>query len=187
MSTLKTQLVGRQILTGVTTGMTGGINFTHLTLDPVSIGDRPAVLANIFERFKIAGMTITYKAACPSTFSGNVVIGIHDDDNAATAPTTGDQILNLRVSKQGDVWKDFSLSYRPVDPQKWYYCNANGTTSDSRFISPCTLFIGSTPVLVTLPGNSAGTVTSPPVPSFVVGELTIEYHYVFDGATLVAD
>jgi hypothetical protein len=129
-------------------------------------------------------MVFHFRSNCPSTFAGQITMGVHDDATASVAPGNIDQVLNLRVSRQEDAWKDFSLDYVPVDQNRWYYINADAV-GDSRFIFQGTLYVISS--AITLPANAAGTVTNPTVNIFNVGSITVEYHYVFDGATNTND
>jgi len=184
VSTLKTQLVGRQIITTVSTAAGGTIALITLPLDPLSLSDRSALVAKAFERYKIVQMSFKWRSLCPSTFAGRLVMGVHDDATASAAPASNDSVLNLRNSKESDIWKDFVVTYAPVDTSKWYYVNTDA--GDPRFITQGTLYIVNT-VAITLPGNAAGVVSAPSVNNFPVGDVTVEYHYVFDGATLVAD
>jgi len=185
VSTLKTQLVGRQIISTVSTGAGGAIALVTLPLDPVALSDRSGLVAKAFERYKIVQMSFKWRSLCPSTFAGRVVMGVHDDATASAAPASNDSVLNLRNSREADVWKDFSVDYVPIDREKWYYVNTD-PINDPRFLTQGTLYIVNT-VAVTLPGNAAGVISAPSVNNFPVGDVTVEYHYLFDGATLVAD
>lgn len=184
VSTLKTQLVGRQQLHVIVTSGSGNVTFASLPLDPVSVGDRPTSLAGAFERYRILRMAIHYRAFAPSTFTGTFLFGVHDD-TASSGPTAPDQVLNLRNSREVSVWKDASISYVPIDKNKWYYCNAE-SGGDPRFVTQAVLYYG-TSTIVSIPGNAAGTYSTAVAAGVNIGEFTLEYHYVFDGATIVGD
>jgi len=188
VSTLKTQLVGRQTLLVVATGAGGIVTLVTSPLDPVSVGDRPGSVSAAFERFRIAKIVAHYKSFLSSTANGSLTMGIHDDAVASTAPSTSDHVLNFRTSVEFDVWKDSSMTYVPVDTSKWYYVNAD-SVNDPRFTQPAVLYlIGTNTLPITLPVSTTGTtVTFPVFASANIGQVVIEYHYVFDGASLVRD
>lgn len=187
VSTVKTQLVGRQIIQSITSINTGGVPLITIPLGPLSLGDRPAILASAFERYRIARMKVRFRSSCPTTVSGRFTMGIHDDaSNGTSTVATMDQILNLRNSVTFTCYKDAVIDYVPVDANRWYYVNSESTSSDQRFTQQATFYMG-TPVNLTLPINNAGTFSSTAYNTSPVGEVDIEYHYIFDGATVVAD
>jgi hypothetical protein len=188
VSTLKTQLVGRHRLSLNLIGPT--LATLSAKLDPNSIGDRPLIVAAAFERYKIVQMSFHFRSSTPSTVSGHLYMGVHDDAAATAAqPTTGDQLLNLRTSTSFNVWKDATITYVPVDKERWYYTNPEATASDSRFVTQATFYIASDTA-----NNFAFPVgNQPPTTLFQLGydaglgEVDVEYHYVFDGASIIAD
>jgi len=173
-----THLKGRQILLIASSNASGVVTIINQKLDPLTVGDRPAVLAGIFERYKIVKMVLRWRSSVPTTVGGHIYAGVHDDANStSTTVTTADQVLNLRTSNSSDAFKDFTLNYVPVDQDKWYYVQAESSNSDPRFITQSTLYLVSSPLVAV-----GGTWDSLPV-----GEIDVTYHYVFDGATIVAD
>jgi len=186
VSTLRTQLVGRHTLVSeLTTNGSGVIALAAQKLDPISVGDRPAVVSAAFERYRILRIDLHWRSALASTISGALTLGVHDDAVATNAPSTPDGILNFRTSRTNDVWKDFTLSYSPVDASKWYYINPD-TVGDPRFVTQAVLYYMSDTLRV-FGLDSTGAFAQAPFESFVAGNIVIEYHYLFDGATNVAD
>jgi len=117
--------------------------------------------------------------------NGLLTMGVHDDAVAVNAPSTSDGILNFRTSRMDDIWKDFSITYSPVDRNRWYYINAD-SVNDPRFQTQAVLYYISS--IISYPGlNSSGAYIDGTFGSGFAGNLTIEYHYLFDGATNVAD
>jgi hypothetical protein len=167
-----------------TTGA-GLVTINSLPLDPVSVGDRPTILAGAFVRYRISRMSVHYRAFAPTTATGLFVFGIADDVNIAGTVTTTDKILNLRVSREVAVYKDATLNYVPVDSNRWYYCNAD-SVGDPRFVTQAQLYYGVSTTISIL-ANLAGTISAATFSGQNIGELTLEYHYVFDGATISAD
>jgi len=184
VSTLKTQLVGRQELSSI--AIAGNIiTLTALKLDPLSVGDRPAIVATAFERYKIVQMVFHWRTALPSIVLGQLDLGIHDDAVATISPTTSDDVLNLRVSREESVWKDFSLTWSPVDREKWYYVNPDAV-GDPRFVTQAVAYIIGAGIFFPSAG-AAGAYQQGSMSGSTAGSITIEYHYLFDGATKKAD
>jgi hypothetical protein len=186
VSTIKTQLVGRQNLLLLTTGSNGVLSGVASPLDPVSVGDRPANVAASFERFRICRMVFHFRSNLPSTSAGILAMGVHDDATNSVTTIGVNDILNFRNSVEFDCWKDQSIEYIPMDRSKWYYCNAD-TVNDLRFVQPAVFYIASGNALV-LPTSTTGTsVTFPVFNTYEVGQVTIEYHYSFDGSSIQLD
>jgi len=185
-STLKTQLVGRQEVATISTNGTGGYALQAILLDPVSMALRPSLVSAAFERYKILQMDVHFISVLPSTISGLFTFGVHDDAVAAISPTSAATVLNLRVSTENDAWKNATVSYVPIDKDKWYYVNAD-SVGDPRFVNQATLYIAPPDTTYSMPGNTSGTYTSPAASNTPIGRIVVEYHYVFDGATLVRD
>jgi hypothetical protein len=179
-------LRGRQALVVCLTNSSGAVGFSTIKLDPLSLSDRPAAVAAAFQRYRIVRMVLRFRSSLPSNVAGHVYTGVIDDASDTTAITTGDQVLNLRTSQSSDVWKDHTLIFTPVDPSKWYYINAESSTSDQRFITQATFAIGSSQI--TIYGQTTGSPEIVPLPvSVPVAEVDVDYHYVFDGATIVTN
>jgi len=187
VSTLKTQLVGRHKLSVAINGPT--LATIAVKLDPVSLGDRPLIVAAAFERYRIVKISIKFRSSTPSTVSGHLYMGVHDDSaSTAVQPSTGDQVLNLRTSSSFNVWKDNTITYVPIDKERWYYVNPESTSGDSRLVTQATLYIASAPS-----GFAFPVADTPPTTVYALnyvaslGEVDVEYHYVFDGASIIAD
>lgn len=187
VSTVKTQLVGRQQIATVFTNSSGNIVLVSKNLDPVSIGDRAAVLAGAFERYRILSVNVFFRTTVPSTVCGTFAMGIHDDAGTGVVPSSPDQIMNYRSSRLNPVWKDGTISYVPIDKMRWYYTNSD-SVGDPRFVTQAVFYLmsdASDPI--NLPANIAGTLMIANYASQQVGVLVAEYHYVFDGPTRIAD
>jgi hypothetical protein len=142
------------------------------------LGDRIASVAGNFTRFRIKSLRLQYKSILPTTAGGLLTYGILDDAvnsiSNAESPTSRDQILNLRRATEGALWRNTSLSWRPLDLQKWYYIGTtnNTTTGADRFEAPATLYW-----LIT-DGNYSTAPTS------VVGLIDVQYVIEFSGAAI---
>jgi hypothetical protein len=133
------RLTGRQTL-ATPTATTGGEAENYILLDPVAFGDRVASVAGNFTRFRIKSLRLQFKSILPSTAGGLLTYGLLDDiTNADTLPTNRDQILNLRRATEGALWRNTSLSWQPLDPQKWYYVSDGNATTGDRFGVPSSL------------------------------------------------
>jgi len=155
----------------VTTVTTGVISNQVMTLSPLSIGDRPAAMAALFQRYKFRNLKATYRSATGTTTAGNLIMGFIDDVDPANTNPTADQILNLRRSAEFAVFKDHTVTWSPVDSSRWYYTATDG--SALRFQIACAL---------TWISDVATSLTS----VSTVGVIDLEGDIVFDGATLVS-
>jgi hypothetical protein len=103
---------------------------TNIGLKPYSFGDRVALLASVYTRYRIKSITFSYKTHVGSTINGALALGVADDSN--TSDIVGniggiyDNVVNLRCSNDSVVWKDFSFDWIPLDPKKWYYTDTSG-------------------------------------------------------------
>lgn len=134
------RLTGRQTLATVQTQTSGEPEYV-VNLTPASLGDRIASVAGNFVRFRFKSLRFQYVSALPTTQGGILTYGVLDDAiPAGTNPETPlnrDQILNLRRATETAIWRNRSLSWRPLDMAKWYYVyQAAGT---DRFTVPCSL------------------------------------------------
>jgi len=95
-----------------------------------------------------------------------LIAGIDDDPTPGTGapPTTPEDIYALRCSSVLSVSPGLStLYFKPIDVNRWLYCNSGVTGSDPRLVIPAQLY---------LLGNASGTVT-----------LSLFYTIEFEGAT----
>jgi len=105
-------------------------------------------------------------------------MGVSDDADIVATPSTGPQILALRTSTEGTVWKDMSITYRPIDPEKWYYIRAEGSGGDVRLTQTGAFLLLSDGLALAVNGVAVAAVTP-------IGEIEAEYLYEFSGATLL--
>jgi len=114
-------------------------------LTPASFGDRVLKMAQLFSRWRIVKLIIK-NSPTPSGVTGNFGYGVIDDDSAeggsAPLPTTLSEIIELRCSNALlSVTNPNELQWNPIDPQKWYYTQAGGASSDPRLYSPCSVAV----------------------------------------------
>jgi hypothetical protein len=183
----KTILTGRQRIGNVNVS-TAGVVQSIIALTLPGWGDRPAAVGAAFLRFRYRRLKFTFRSAAGSSGTvfptvdtvapgiGNLVMGVADDDTLSAS--TADDVLNLRTSREFQVFRDCSITWRPVDRSKWYYINADPTTSDARLTTPGTFLLVSD-----IPLQLAATAGSPT--TWNCGTLDLEYDIEFDGATLV--
>lgn len=182
----KTTLYGRQTLSTISTDSSGLIDVAPEQLDPITLGDRPAIVAGAFERYRFKWIKFYFKSRLSSDFQGKFYMGVQDDVGVAN-PTVADQILNYRCSTECTVWKDASLMWAPVDPKLWRYLRVESTAGDIRFIRPSTFILDGDGTAVNLATAVTTTLSQAPLLSSLVGTVDIEYCIVFDGATKIAD
>jgi len=134
------RLTGRQSLVPIqTANLTGPAQFV---LDPSAFGDRVASVAGNFTRYRIKSLRFQYRPLVGTTEGGLITYGVLDDVvGYTTAPTSRDQILNLRRATETSYYKNSALSWRPLDASKWYYVAGSTTSSGDRFEIPGTLYI----------------------------------------------
>jgi hypothetical protein len=97
-------------------------------------------------------------------------MGVADDvDVIASAMTFRDQVLALRKATEAVQFKTQTLSWSPLDRDKWYYVSSETATSDERFLSP----------------GSLNVICAGPAPATLVGYIDMVYHIEFAGATKV--
>jgi len=131
--------------TGTTnTGILNGNAAYSLTL--ATLSDRCAALGKLFERWQLMELVVTYFPSVGTTTNGAIAIGIDDDiveNENNTSNITYSSITSLRTSLQTQVYRDASVTWRPVDKTKFYYCDAAGaagTLPTVRFAAPCSIF-----------------------------------------------
>jgi len=133
------------VLTGTTnTGILNGNAALSLTL--ATLSDRCAALGKIYERWQLLQLVVSYFPAVGTTVNGAIAIGIDDDtvenENNGSNITFA-SISSLRTSLQTQVYRDACVTWKPVDRQKFYYCDAAGATGTNatvRFAAPCSIF-----------------------------------------------
>jgi len=183
VKTVKTPLVGRMQYITVSSTTAGLIAETQNFLSPVSLGDRPNAVSAAFERYRINWIRFSWKSRMPSSVTGKFYMGVSDDTSVVN-PTTSDQILNFRTSRECDVWKDCSMMWRPVDRKRWAYIRAEASNSDQRLLQfGVFTLIGDGQIIGTLSVLATGNAVLSPLVSSVIGTVDIEYSLVFDGAT----
>lgn len=97
-------------------------------------------------------------------------MGVADDvDVIASAMTFRDQVLALRKATEGVVFRNHTISWVPLDRDKWYYVSSETATSDERFLSP----------------GSLNVICTGPAPGTLMGYIDMVYHIEFAGATKV--
>jgi hypothetical protein len=150
----------------------GSSSSYSVDLRPGVLSDRVKVEASIFSRWRINWLKITYKSFAPSSIYGSLAMGILDDAvtfDANSTYNTFDSVVNLRRSADSNLWKSFALTWKPLDPLKWYYTD-NNPSGDLRFSSPCSLYAAfSTPVTNYTANN--------------YGSIRVDYSITFSGAT----
>jgi hypothetical protein len=168
-------LKGSLRLQNVTTATTtGAVPLTSFLATPSQLGDRPATVNGIFTRFRIKSIKFRYSANQPVTHTGQLIMGIADDVDQSTGPSTAAHLLALRKNtRQFHIYQNKSLSWMPIDREKWYYTQGD-TGNDFRFQVPCTLFY-MTDIASDL---TAGATT--------LGVLDCDYVLEFAGATDIA-
>jgi hypothetical protein len=166
------RLTGRQTL-ATPTATSGGEAENSLLLNPVAFGDRVGSVADNFVRFRIKSLRLQFKSILPSTAGGLLTYGILDDIvDSTTLPTNRDQILNLRRATEGALWRNTSLTWRPLDPQKWYYVSGGDTGSTARFENPASLHWLITDYSTSIVG--------------AVGLIDVQYAIEFSGAAVTS-
>jgi hypothetical protein len=181
----KTTLYGRQTLSTISTDSSGLIDVAPEQLDPITLGDRPALVAAAFQRYRFKWIKFYFKSRLASDFQGKFYMGVQDDVGVAN-PTVADQILNYRSSIECTVWKDATLLWKPVDPSMWRYLRAE-SGGDARFIKPATFILDGDGTAVTFASAVTTTLSQAPLLSSLIGTVDIEFCIVYDGATKIAD
>lgn len=146
-----------------------GSNF--IPLKPSVFGDRVLVVASVYSRWKINKLQLIFKSIVSSSTNGALALGLLDDADVSNFTgniTSFDQVVNLRDSQDSNIWKDFVVDYRPVDPKKWYYTNTSG--GSERFTVPATIF---------------GWFNGGLVSGTNYGNIRLQYELIFKGATPV--
>lgn len=91
----------------------------------------------MFLRYRFKRINFKFRSNLATSFSGNFAMGVIDDTAVTSVGlNTADQMLNLRVHKHAHAYQDCSISWRPVDRAKWYYVNAETSSSDARWTIP---------------------------------------------------
>jgi len=131
---------GKNLATVLITGTIG----TAL-LFPASFGDRVAKLSALFSRWRIVKL-IVKNAPVSGTAGFPAAYGLIDDDSteggSAPLPTTQAEIVELRCSNTLlSTTMPGELAWKPVDPQKWYYTQAGGASSDPRLYAPASIAV----------------------------------------------
>jgi hypothetical protein len=105
----------------------------------------------------------------PSSAGGLLTYGILDDVQSSgnENPNSRDQILNLRKATESAIWRNSRLSWRPLDPDKWYYI----VNAGDRFSIPAELYY-----VITDNGEPNGT----------IGFIDVQYVIEFAGAAVTS-
>jgi len=175
-----TLLPGKEVLAQINTTGAGFVSINVTNLNPLLFNDRVAQVAAAFNRFRIRKLVFTFKSRLASVYSGKLFFGVSDDPDVVATPSTGDQVLNLRSSRETAIWKTASVSYSPIDRSKWYYIRAEGSGGDVRLTSTGAFYFISDASAITVNGTAITAVT-------LVGDMQVEYLYEFDGATVLAN
>lgn len=150
----------------LSTNANSGIDY-QLLVTPAALGDRVGGIAQYFSRFRFNSLKFQLKAKSPVTTPGLVVHGVLDDQNGNASGSSPAQVLDYRVSGEKHVYSDQTLTWRPLDPSKWYYITAG---ADARLQYPCTYLVTSDDTFYT--------------PSVNVQLYNLDLHYsiTFEGA-----
>jgi len=146
-----------------------GTNSYSFDVRPATLSDRVQIAGSIYSRYRIKRLKLIYKSTVPSTTNGALAIGVLDDANVSNSVghiNNYDTVVNLRRSNDNNLWRNFIVTWRPLDPLKWYYTDSSG--SDNRFSSPCSIF---------------ASFDSTPGANSVFGSVRLEYLVEFEGAT----
>jgi len=140
---------GHLIFSTLATGATHQALFSggspiNLTLNNLS--DRAAALGKLFERWQLLQLTVTYFPTVASTVSGAIAVGIIDevvepDDNGVI--TSFAAATSCRTSLNTQVFAPASMTWRPVDKSKIYYCDSVSAVANApeyRFSAPASIF-----------------------------------------------
>lgn len=143
---------------------------TILDLKPSVIGDRLDQVSKAFTRYRFKYIKLHYKSHVSSSTIGALALGIIDDDT--NSDTTGNNIgfvpvVNLRCSNDASLWKNFSFTWTPIDPKKWYYTDTAG--GDQRFSSQASLI---------------ASFDNPRGDNALLGSVRVEYGIVFEGGKI---
>lgn len=159
---------GRQSLVTPVSATAGIVQI--FDLDPQAFGDRIASIGTNFVRFRIKSLRIQYKPLVNTNFGGMLTMGVQDDlgsTSSTTFPSTRDQVLNLRRAAENSLYRGVSLSWRPLDPQKWYYVAGGSSTGGDRFSVPACFYWIVTP-------DPAGE-GEPPTLGFIDANYVVEF------------
>jgi len=113
---------------------------TNIAIRPSTLSNRIVQVSDAFARYRFKYMKVQYKSHCSSTTQGAIAIGLVDDaDNSDVSGNvnTFTAVTNLRTNMDGSLWKNMTMIWKPVDPDKWYYTDSAG--EDIRFVQPATL------------------------------------------------
>jgi hypothetical protein len=157
-------------------------------LNLASIGDRPNAVASSFLRYRYKWLKFTFRSAAGSNGNfttggtsspaiGNLVMGVVDD--VGLSASSADDLLNLRVSREFQTFRDASITWSPVDRARWFYVIAD-SVGDPRFNVPG-VFLVTSDVNLQI-ATSSGTPTT-----WNCGVVDLEYCIEYTGATVVVE
>jgi len=165
-------IIGPLATTASSGGLFGGSGAPSIELTLANLGQRPAAFGSLYSRYKIRQIDFTYIPTTGSATAGAIALGLIDDeieaDNTATV-SNFTAVTQCRTSLNTQVWQKAMMTYRPVDPRKWYYTDkvsTNGTTD--RFATQVSL-VGQ--------ANQANLNTN-----LNLGYLRLDYQIQFEGA-----
>jgi len=112
-------------------------------LSPQTMGQRAAVLAGAFARYRIIKAIFKHVPQNGSNTAGRVYMGCADDNGGegGTSVTPADylQIAALRTSTNISLGGEGEFEWKPLDPSKWYYTYTT-TGNDGRQTVPATFY-----------------------------------------------
>jgi hypothetical protein len=141
-------------------------------LDLAALGQRAAAFGSLYSRYRIRSIQFTYIPVVGTSVNGAIALGVIDDQVDADNATTISNYLpvtQLRTSLNTQVYQKAMMTYRPVDPNKWYYTDRVNTAANvDRFGTQISL--AGQASAAALNGNSA------------LGSLRLDYVIEFEGA-----
>jgi len=137
-----------------------------------NLGIRVSDIGGCYLRYRINRLLACWRPIVGTNTAGRISMGFLDDafPFAASDPTVGITVTDLRCSHSDSVYRDIEVEWKPVDKKKWYYVDlaAAAASADQRFSVPC--------ILVVL-GEGLPTTTT------LYGGVTVYYDITFEGAT----
>lgn len=126
------------VATGITTGyqrqIYGPLNPGNSEFFPTQ-----SLIADRYEKWRWASLTVQYRPSCPTTLGGMVIMSeITDPQNASASASVG-QAMARENAVCGVPWEPMSLKLKHHNAQIWYYTAQNRVdlgTADSRLEQP---------------------------------------------------
>lgn len=140
-------LVGKVLLTL----SASGAGVAALSIAVSNLGARVGTIGLTYNRWRVVKLHFFFQLGSGVAGTGFEAYAVADDSNLGDdLPTSLAGVYESRTSCVSLTTGSSTLEWKPVDPDKWYYTEAESSGSDDRLIIPCTLLGYSTVMTSTI-------------------------------------